>query len=151
MTNTKQVLPGDTFHFLKTGMVYLTDESLTGATATSRRGQTLTLTQKLIDSNKNRNGDSFFTRIGDRAYQLQRFGHLVAAPGEAPADLTWWTPNSPEQTMAAESARLVAGAIADPAERQRALRDVAATFGVQSSQVSSALDGGLPGLDGGTR
>jgi hypothetical protein len=151
MTNTKTATPGTRFHWLQSGMTFSLDASLSGASAISQRGQTVTLTQKLLDANRNRYGETFLDLIYDEAAQVKRWGSIVMAPGEAPEDLTPWTPNSPEETAARDDARRLAYAITDGIERQKALKAVSERFPAFSTQVSSALDGGLPGLDGGTR
>jgi hypothetical protein len=152
MTNNKKATPGDQFHWTRSGMTYSVNESSSGVGAISQRGQTVTLTQTLIDSNRNRYGETFLDLIHDDEAQVKRWKHTFMAAGEAPADMTPWTPGTVEEELAREDASRKVYAIPAGIERQRALRDIAATFGAPpSSQVSSALDGGLPGLDGGTR
>jgi len=139
---TKQPTPGTEFHFLKSGMAYSTDTSLTGGTTVSRRGQTGTITQTLLDANVDRNGHTFFELLHDEDAQINRWGEIVFAPGPAPADLTAWTPGTVEEAAAREAAHRVALALSDDAERRRAVRAVNQRFSFPTTQVSTEIDGG---------
>jgi hypothetical protein len=150
MTNiSKKPQPGEQFHFLRS-MAFSSDSTPSGSGTVSRRGQVVTVTDKLLEAGRNRFGDCWLDLLHYPDQQIARWGSVVIAAGPVPDDFTWWTPG-PEMDMARENAVLSANALPDP-ERQRALADVRRTFGGRGSgQVSVRLDGGLPGLDGGVR
>jgi hypothetical protein len=142
VSTTRKITPGETLYWLTSSINYSTDQSMFGGTATSRRADTLVVTQQLLDSNVDRNGKTFFDLLHDEAAQTARWGKPIFAPGEAPEGLTRWEPGSVEQDLFRDRARAAAVAIADPVAQTNAIREVARTYGIKSTQQSTEILGG---------
>ena len=138
---TKTPTPGEQFHFLKS-MAFPTDLTSSGGGTVSRRGQVATVTEKLLEAGRDRNGDCWLDLLHYPEKQEARWGSVVIVPGLPDKDFDCFEKGSVEEDMAREAARTIAAAIPDPAECQRALAAVTRQFGIKSSQVSVQIDGG---------
>lgn len=126
--------PGDQFHVLNSVVIAYSDFH----EASCRRGQTVTVTDAMLDQSKDRNGDSWLDLVDDEAAQIARYGHRLIARGPCPEDVLWW--NGPNDTaspglareLALEQARL----ISDPADRDAKIREVNATYGARQTSFS---------------
>ena len=131
---TTSPLPGEQIHFLASGFMFASSTSFTAANEISRRGQTVTVTEALIDASKDRLGnDSWLALVDDNDGQQRRWGKVIFAGGPAPVGLSPWTPGTPEETEAHDHARSAAYALPDGPERREALADVVAVFGRPST------------------
>jgi hypothetical protein len=134
MKTTQPLKPGDQFHFLASGVLFATSTSFSGANEVSRRGATVTVTEALIEASKDRHGrDSWLDLVDDQEGQRARFSKVVFSRGPAPAGLSPWTPDSPEQQEAHDLARAAAYAIPEGSDRRAALAEVVAVFGRPST------------------
>lgn len=130
MTNQQinPLVPGDQFHFLKSGIIFRTSsESFAGEV--SARAQTVTVTAKLLEASKDINGDSWLDLVDDDDAQTSRWGEPTFTRGPAPADLTHWQPGTVEQTVARTNALAAAWALPEGDLRNTALRDVLRVYG----------------------
>jgi hypothetical protein len=142
MDTTPKVTPGQKLHWLTSSINYSTDQRMFGGTATSRRADTLVVTQQLLDSNVDKAGRTFFDLLHDEAAQVARWGKPIFAPGEAPEGLTRWEAGSAEQDLFRDRARAAAVAISDPVAQAHALREVSRIYGIKSTQQSTEVLGG---------
>lgn len=138
MTKTNRPKPGDQFHVLKSGFPI----SRPHINEIAKRGDQFTVTEQLILDSLDRNNESWLDLLHDPEGQIKRYGHVAFAPGEAPAGLQPWEPNSPEADMARDSARTLAFAEADPQKRAEKLAEVYRVFGrKQTSRTLSVITG----------
>jgi hypothetical protein len=100
---TAPLQPGDTFHWLKSGVTFLVSEAW-GAGEISRRGMSVCLTDAMIRANKDRNGASWLDLVDAPEAQIRRWGEVAFARGPFPADLPTWVESSPEQEEARDVA-----------------------------------------------
>jgi hypothetical protein len=133
---TKKISDGERFHWLVNNISYRTANTLSGATAQSQRGQTITMAPSLREASLDRNGNSFYDLIHDEPGQLARFGKLIFAPNEAPADLSPWTPQTYEEDAAREAQRARVNLMPDGSEKVAALAEIRKTFRAASTQQS---------------
>lgn len=130
-TDTKNkipLVPGDRIHFLRSGFTLSTKvEDLTGAFAhTSVRGETITITQDIIDASLDRFGDSWLELVDDLEAQAARWSNgPYFARGEAPEGLTHWEPGTIEQVLEFEARRqVIYDSVKDPEELALKLREL---------------------------
>jgi hypothetical protein len=119
--------PGDQLHFLVSGFSIPREH----VSEVSTRGQTVTVTQALLDASINRLGESWLEATEEE--QEARYGAVRWRRGPAPDDLESWTPGSVEHDEAREKARKLAFSIADPQAQAQALAEVYAKFGRRST------------------
>lgn len=108
--NKISLVPGDQIHFLRSGFSFGTKlEDPTGVFVhTSTRGETITITQGIIECSKDRNGDSWLELVDDLDAQARRWSHgPYFAAGPAPEDMTAWEPFTIEATLEFEARRQV--------------------------------------------
>lgn len=132
MTDTKTVrnkipvVPGDQIHFLESGFTIGTRlEDWTGNFAhTSVRGETITLTQGIIDSSFDRVGNSWLEYVDDLEAQVRRYSQgPYFARGPAPEGMTDWEPGSAEQTLLYEARKqAIYDSVKDPIELAEKLK-----------------------------
>lgn len=126
----KMPAPGDRVHFLISGLTIPTGQGLMALSHVTTRGETITVTQSLLDAAVDRHGAPGWPGlVHDEAAQFSKWGEVRFRPGPAPDDLESWTPGSPEEDQAREAARKVAYAIVDDNERRLALARVDERFG----------------------
>lgn len=123
MTNKNSPKPGDQIHFLVSGCT-IPREHIADV---SRRGQTITITQALLDASVDRNNDSWLDLTEED--QQARYGVVRWRRGPAPDDMESWTRGTAEADMAREAARKLAFSIADPQAQALALAEVYKKFG----------------------
>jgi hypothetical protein len=131
MTTSKNlpVVPGDQIHFLETGLTFATsDNAATGQVA--RRGQTITVTQSLIEASLDRNGNSWLQRVGDPSET--RF-----AKGPWPETESIYVRGTVEWELAREARRVAVHKIPDQGDRAAALRKLNKEFGPGPSKQTS--------------
>jgi hypothetical protein len=137
MTNSKKLQPGESFHFLESGLTFSISESWHSAGEVSRRGQTVNLTREMLTANSDTEGNSFFDLVDDPEGQVKRWGRVMYGRGEFPANLSVFVPGTNEHELERERRRQAAWALSDEVERGKALRAVLADFGASAStQVS---------------
>ncbi|CAN5316795.1 hypothetical protein BH09ACT5_BH09ACT5_01210 [soil metagenome] len=127
MTDSPRLAPGDSITWAVNGVSYVSDSNLSGAEHVSQRGQTITLTAALFEANADRTGFSMFEIFHDEEAQLDRWGKVLALPGEH--ELTPWEPNTEEAFRARDDAVRQARLITNDAGRAEALRAVEEEFG----------------------
>ena len=130
---------GEQVHFLKSGRSIpqsLPGEFGGGAHLT-RRGETITITDRLIDAAKDRlGGPGWIGLVYDEDAQIERFGAVWMRPGPAPTDLEPWEHGRAEWEQAREQARRVAWAEDDPEIRAQKVREHRERFGALPTSKS---------------
>lgn len=121
--------PGEVFHFLVTGLTHPTFRHGAMLHVVSRRGDQVTITDRLLEAIADRNGESWLDLLHDPAEQVAKFGRKVIAPGPTPEDMVTTVVGSPEHETASRKARADAWKIEDPQKRRAALHDVDKRFG----------------------
>lgn len=126
--NKIPLVPGDRIHMLRSGFSFATRaDDLTGAfSVTSVRGQTITITQDIIDASIDTAGNSWLELVDDLDAQQRRwsFGPYFAR-GAAPEDMTSWEPGSIEQVLEYEARRqVIYDSVKDPDELALKLREL---------------------------
>lgn len=123
MTTSKKlpVVPGDQIHFLESGVSFNTSDNFSSGHV-SRRGETITITENLIEASVDRLGNSWLQKLNDPTET--RF-----AKGPWPASESLWVTGSPEWAAERERRRTAAHSIPDEHERAKALRAVNQEFG----------------------
>ena len=107
------------------------------------RGMVIVLTAAMIESNTDRNGDTWLSLIDDEEAQTDRWGSPMVAPGRPGPGFSKWLRGSVEAEL--ERARQLdeAHKIANDAERAEALAAIQARFGkVRTSRTLGSYDGG---------
>lgn len=122
------LVPGDQIHALRTGVTFGTGGGFTSAAHVSRRGETYTITQTLIDASKDANGNSWLSHLASDEAQLAAWQEVRFGIGPAPADLLPEHGTS-EWRAAREEARQAAWREPDPDRRAAALQAVRDRFG----------------------
>lgn len=126
-------VPGDQVHFLVAGRTVptaLPNEWIGPGNIISKRGQTVTITDRLIQAARDRFGGPGWVRwIHDEAGQLAHYGQVWVRPGAAPESMEAWAVGSPEWENAREDARRAAWAETDPDRRAAARAAVQAKYG----------------------
>lgn len=122
------LVPGDQFHFLKSGFVFRSSEGSYGS-ETSARAQTVTATATLLELAKDRNGNSWIDLMHDEEAQTARWGQPMFRSGSAPADLSLWQPGTAEEDIARDAARTAAHALPYGAARDAVICAVLHKFG----------------------
>lgn len=121
--------PGDTFHWLKTGISFLVSEAW-GAAEISKRGLSVCVTEAMIRASRDRLGRSWLLDlIDDEQTQIRRWGEVAFRRGPFPDGVAHWTPGTPEHDESRDLARAAAWALPAGPERDRTLADVNATYG----------------------
>jgi hypothetical protein len=135
MTTNHLATPAAQFHFLTSGVLWhaRTPNMWGGTSEVSRRGQTVTITQDMLEASP------WIARyLGDEEAQIAKWGEVRIAPGAFPDDLDPWTPGTPEAEAAYWKAHDAAWAETDPAERDRKLRTLREQFGAAPSAQRSS-------------
>ena len=122
------VEPGDTVHFIRTGILWARSLSFSAPHEISRRGQTIELTSDIIAASVDRHGSNSWLGLSDEQ-QIARWGSVVYQPGPAPKNLTTYQPNSTEEEVEYGERRTAAWAVTDPQARAEALAAVKKEFG----------------------
>lgn len=120
----KPLKAGDQIHVLAGGVLFF-GEAL-------RRGDSITVTQRQIDEQRDTVGNSWADDLSEAA-QLNRWGEVRLGFGPWPADLHTWLHGSPEWQEERESARQRAWRIESPTERAAARAKVEEEFGAAPS------------------
>lgn len=105
-------------------------------------GQTITLTDALLEASRDRLGNSIFDLVDDEAAQESRFEKVLLRRGPFPAHLPPHPGGSAEELWARQAAREAAAGIADPEQRAAAQKANRERYGVESSQRGSKVYGG---------
>jgi len=121
-------------YFLESGLTYAVSDSMFAPGAVSQRGETIEITPELRRLNTNADCVCVFDLTEEQ--QLERWGSVKFATGEAPDGVNAWDGDEFLRDKLRAEAGVVAAAIADPVERARALADVRDKFGIRSSQSS---------------
>jgi hypothetical protein len=129
-----RLVPGDQVYFVATGLMLRTGgESFSSASIVGHRGQTITLTQALIDANTNTAGLCAFDLVDDPDAQAAKWGEQKIARGPAPEGMTTWMRGTVEEDIARERALAAAYALPDDERRARELAEVRRTFGTKKT------------------
>lgn len=120
-TTTRPLSPGDEIHVVAEHGVLLFGGAY-------KRGDTLTVSQKQIDSQRDREGRSWADDLSD-AGQLARWNEIRLGFGPWPENTARWVHGSPQWAEEREAARKRAWAVIDPAERAEARERVEEEFG----------------------
>jgi hypothetical protein len=141
MTTTAKlpVSAGDQIHFYGSMTFSTSDDFSSGHT--SRRGETATLTDQLIEASKDRLGFSWLSLANDVPGQEARWGQRMFGIGPWPESASKWMPGTVESQRERERQRVAAHRIADDHERAVALRNIAAEFGPADSGQRSVVYG----------
>lgn len=135
MTKPTPLQSGDQLHFVVSGFTFAATAQSSGG-RTSERGQTVTVTDVLLEMSQDRHGKSWLDLVDDAPGQVARWGHEVFRRGPAPAEMEVWTPDSPEWEMAREHARKEAWALPVEEDRNAALQAVRDRYGAGPSTAS---------------
>ena len=136
MTTTDNPIPaksGDLLHILAGGILVFGNAY--------RRGDVIELTDEMIASTIDMNGNSWLDDISESA-QTRRWGQPRFGIGPWPEDLHPWLPGTRDLADARELARKAAHQLLDPRERVAALREVERTYGspTTSKTLNAAPD-----------
>lgn len=140
-TTPGKLVPGDRVHFYGTVTLSTSTEGSFGG-AVVEHGSTITVTDALIEANKDRTGASIFDLIDRLDEQERRFGKVMFARGPFPANAPRFERGSAEESWARQAAREAAAGISDPEQRAAAQRANRDAYGVESTQRSSKIFGG---------
>lgn len=125
MNTAKKPVAGDLIHFRSSMSVALGSSN----GRVFHRGEELELTADIIESAKDRNGNSWLDL--DPGEQVQRYGKQIWGIGPVPADIEWW--NAPGDTASRDVAKIrardIAAKISDPTEREAAWAAARKNFG----------------------
>ncbi|MFE6255134.1 hypothetical protein [Agromyces sp. NPDC057865] len=138
-TNTKTKLPvspGDQIHFLQPHSFGISDSWLAGEYM-ARRGETVTITDAIIEQSIDREGNSWLALADDPDAQVARWGRVVFGIGPWPEAEPVLVPGSVEWTEAREIARKAAWSLQDPEARAAARRKVTEDFGAAPTTSST--------------
>lgn len=95
------------------------------------RGETIELTQEMIDLGRDRHGVSHFRLVDDPQEQVRRWGKQIYARGACPPDIFWW--NAPGNTADRKYARDLemqeAELIRDPVLKYERVKAIKEKFG----------------------
>lgn len=132
------LVPGDQIFFL-TSMSLLTHDSpsMLGGGVLVERGATVTITQAILDENKDRNGNSWLAMVDDVPRQIRAFGEQRFGRGPFPEHLSRFVPGSPEEIDERDRRRAAANKLPDAeaaAERAR----IRAELGTGGNSVTLA-------------
>lgn len=124
----RRVEPGESIHFLKSGLIfrYKCDAY---SSETSRRAQTVTVTGEFRELSTDADGACWLDLADDDAAQLDRWGRVYIRRGPAPASLSPWEPGSAEEDVARERALAEAWAMPEGPAQDAAVARVRRTFG----------------------
>lgn len=130
--------PGESVHALRSGIVLHLGGGgpFSSRSVTLERGQTFTITSALLDANRDRHGSldgSLLSLVHDAEAQRERYGDVLLAPGDAPADMRPWVHGDPVWEIARDTARRRAYALPSEAERREALAEVEREYGAARS------------------
>lgn len=132
------LVPGDRIHFLvSTSLLISESPSMLGGGVLVERGATVTITQAILDENKDRNGNSWLDTVDDRARQVRMWGEQRFGRGPFPADIPRFLPGSAEETDERNRRRAAASKLPDAeaaAERAR----IRAELGTGGNSVTLA-------------
>jgi hypothetical protein len=103
------------------------------------------VTDRLIEANQDRYGDSWLDSVDDADEQTRRWGRQMFARGEAPADFDRFVPGTAEAEEERARQRTEAWAIPERSEREAALAEIEGRFGMKttSSFISARGYAGL--------
>lgn len=125
-----RLTPGDQIHFVASGlMLHTGGESFVSASVVGQRGQTVTVTQKLIEANTDTEGVCALDLVDDPDEQIRRWGEQKIARGQAPEAMHPWPRGSVEEDIAREKALAAAYALPDDERRAQELAEVRRVFG----------------------
>ncbi|SFR79638.1 hypothetical protein SAMN05428970_2599 [Agromyces sp. CF514] len=130
-----KLVPGDRIHFLATTTVVVRDSFAGGELV--ERGQTVTITQAILDLNSGRDGFSWLALVDDEEAQEARWGHVLFRRGPWPEGKRKTIPGTLEALWEAQVAHDAASRIADETERAKAMSELRAVYGVRSTQTST--------------
>ncbi len=132
MTSTAKLPePGETFHFLSSGLTYHSKADGIHRATVAKRGDEVDVTPDLIEANTDRNGvlAPWLGLLHDPEAQERRWDRVIVAPGPFPAHLLTTVPGELEHDEARRAAVREANALPDKASRKQALRQVEETYG----------------------
>lgn len=134
-----EIRPGDQVHFYgSTSLLSGLDLASSMRPVDVRRGSVITVTQNLLDSNKDKNGESIFDVVDDPEAQVRKWGHQLIGRGPWPEDLQKWTLGTVEADLARDAAMKAALERADVRQRKAALAEVEREFGPRRSNQTLA-------------
>lgn len=131
-----KIQAAETIYFLRGGQTILTDvDGSVPQFVTATRGMGMTLTDKIISANTDRNGFCWLSLVDDDAAQIARWGFVTFRGGSAPDGLTAYLPNSVEEDLARDAARSAAYEL-PLADQPVALRKVNGVFGMKTTSTT---------------
>ncbi|PXA67479.1 hypothetical protein [Cryobacterium arcticum] len=127
MTTKAALKPADQIHFVESGLTLIVEgqRSVPHAIST-HRGQTVTISQALLDANKNRFGECWLDLDADA--QIKRYGREMFRRGPAPEGMPAYTSGSVEESIARDKARAQADTLPHD-QRAAAHLEVIRVFG----------------------
>lgn len=132
------LVPGDQIHFrVATSLLTHESPSMLGGGVLVERGATVTVTQAILDENKDRNGNSWLEMVDDPERQIRAFGVQRFGRGAFPKHLSRFLPGSPEEIDERNRRRAAASKLPDAeaaAERAR----IRAELGTGGNSVTLA-------------
>lgn len=131
--------PGQVIHFLHSGLTYHRIHKGQFTAFVSRRGDELTITEELLDANRDRHGvlAPWLGLLHNPEAQMHRWERIVVAVGPFPSDLLRTEPGDPDHDDARRAAVRDAKQIKDKVEQRAALQAIEKTYGPAQSTSKS--------------
>lgn len=141
MTETapRPLSAGDQFHAVHSGLSIAVRAGWVPEGVVLQKAQTVTLTDEMLDANRDREGHCWLDLVDDEHAQILRWGQVMIRRGSAPDDLTPWEPGSADHDLAREKARRAAWALTDEDARSAALAEVDAAYGRPKTSRTTAV------------
>lgn len=129
--------PGDRIYFLSpiTLLVRATASGVGGGVMVER-GSTVTITQAILDLNKDREGKSFLALIDDEEAQVAKFGRKVVGRGPWPSDVPVIEPGTQEARWALQRALEAAKHLPTPEQAREARQKAYEAYGKPDGSTS---------------
>lgn len=105
------------------------------------RGETIELTEAMIDLGRDRNGLSHYHLLDDEPEQVRRWGKVVYARGACPEGIEWWNSpgNTADRKYARDMALQEANLIRDPVLKYERVKAIREKFGsISTNHVESS-------------
>lgn len=137
-----KLVPGDRIHFLATTTLQTRESaSMIGGSQDVERGQTVTITQAILDLNRDRLGNSFLDLVDDEEAQEAKYGHVLFRRGPWPEGASKFPRGDISETWERQLRLKAAAQIADEREAAAARARIYEELGRGTTQRSTYLPG----------
>jgi hypothetical protein len=103
-----------------------------------RRGDSLKLTQELVELTIDKRGISSLAIVDDEEAQVEKYGERKFGRGYFPSNLKPWTKGSPEEDIERDRRRAIAHAMSDEMQKYEELRAIRDEFGDRRTSRTTA-------------